>query len=131
MGTKLNNLIKELVKRSSNEEGVVDSSLVENVLAGLRETHPPRHKEILQGYLIEIRKALRQQVIDVELGCEFDGSIITNLQNKIDALSSKSFKLSISRNDQLIAGYRVRLVDDVFEDSIYSRLTKLSQSLTS
>jgi len=51
--------------------------------------------------------------------------------DKINSLSSShSIELQVSQNDNLIAGYRIRVVDDVFEDSIQSRLSKLSQSFT-
>ena len=132
MSSKFNNLVRELVKRSANEHGIVEEALVKDVLSGLKESTPPRHREILKSYLKEIRKTLRQQLVEVELGCQPNDSIISVLKAKIDDLNaSKSLELQVSTNNNLIAGYRIRLVDDVFEDSIQSRLTKLSQSFIS
>jgi len=55
----------------------------------------------------------------------------STIKDKLNSLpSSRSVELQVSKNDNLIAGYRIRLVDDVFEDSIQSRLSKLSQSFT-
>ena len=63
-------MVRELVKRSSNDHGVVEETLVQDVLSGLKEDNPPRHREILKLYLTEIRKTLRQQLVEVELGCQ-------------------------------------------------------------
>lgn len=132
MSSKYNNLVRELVKRSSNEHGVVEETLVKDVLSGLKEGNLLRHREILKLYLTEIRKTLRQQLVEVELGCQPNDSIISALKAKInDLAASQSLELQVSTNENLIAGYRIRLVDDVFEDSIQSRLSKLSQSFTS
>ena len=131
MSTKFKTLTRELIKRSTNDHGAVEYSLVEEVLSSLREISPARHKEILKDYLNEIRKILRKQIVEIELGCESNESFVSKIKNKIDSTNSNSYDLQVSRNDQLIAGYRVRLVDDVFEDSVQTRLSKLSQSLTS
>ena len=114
-----------------NENGVVEEALVQDVLLGLRENKPPRHREILKDYLAEISTILRHQIVEVELGCQVNDEILSNLKSKIDLLDYLSLDLQVSRNEKLIAGYRLRLVDDVFEDSIRSRLSKLSQTLTS
>lgn len=130
MSTNLNNLVRQLVKRSTSEEGIIEQSLVEEVLAGLREIKPSRYLEILKHYLIEIRKSLRVQVVEVELGCQPNELLVSKLRSKIESIGSGSLDLNVSQNDNLVAGYRIRIVDDVFEDSIQSRLAKLSHSLT-
>jgi F0F1-type ATP synthase delta subunit len=131
MSVKNNSLVRELMKSSTNDHGVIESSLVEKVISSLREINPPRHLEILKVYLIEIRKSLRLQLVEVELGCQPNDFLESTIKDKINSLpSSRSVELQVSQNDNLIAGYRIRLVDDVFEDSIQSRLAKLSQSFT-
>jgi F0F1-type ATP synthase delta subunit len=131
MSSRYKDLVRKLVQQSLNDSGIVDESLVKNVLSGLKECKLSRHKDILQAYLIEIRKTLRLQIVEVEIGCQANDSLTSKLKSKIDANSTKSLDLRVSRNDHLIAGYRLRIEDDVFEDSIHSRLTKLTQSLTS
>lgn len=131
MASKHKILVHNLVKISMNENGVVEEALVQDVLLGLRENKPPRHREILKDYLAEISTILRHQIVEVELGCQVNDEILSNLKSKIDLLDYLSLDLQVSRNEKLIAGYRLRLVDDVFEDSIRSRLSKLSQTLTS
>lgn len=131
MFSRYKTLVRELVNRSANEHGVIELSLVKEVLSGLRECKPLGHRQILNAYLFEIRKTLRHQLVEVEFGSHPNDSLIALLKSKLDALFSHSFDLQVSHNNQLIAGYRIRLMDDVFEDSIQARLSKLSQSLTS
>ena len=131
MSVKINSLVHELIKSSTNDHGVIESSLVEKVISGLREIKPPRHLEILKAYLVEIRKSLKHQIVEVEFGCPPNESLESTIKDKLNSLpSSRSVELQVSKNDNLIAGYRIRVVDDVFEDSIQSRLAKLSQSFT-
>lgn len=131
MPSKITNFVHELINSSTDENGVVVESLVEEVLAGLRESNIPKHRQILKEYLAEIEKNLHQQLVEIELGSELNQSLISAFQDKISSFSSNTINFKVSTNKNLIAGYRVRIVDDVFEDSIQSRLSKLSQSFTS
>jgi F0F1-type ATP synthase delta subunit len=131
MPSKITNFVHELINSSTDENGVIVESLVVEVLAGLRECNIPKHRQILKEYLAEIEKTLHQQLVEIELGSELNQSLISALQDKISSFSSNTINFKVSTNKNLIAGYRVRIVDDVFEDSIQSRLSKLSQSFTS
>ena len=131
MPSKTTNFVYELVHRSTDENGDIVTSLVEEVLTGLRTCNVPKHRQILKQYLSEIEKVLHLQLVEIELGSELNPSLISALQDKISSFNSNSVNFKVSTNQNLIAGYRVRIVDDVFEDSIQSRLSKLSQSFTS
>ena len=49
-----------------DDEAVI-RDLVEDVLSGLREAKPPRHREILREYLLQVGKAVHKQNIKIEL----------------------------------------------------------------
>lgn len=128
MSFKHRTLVRELIKNSIGERGVVERELVEEVLASLREAKVPRHGEILRLYLVEIRKHIRSQSIEVEFGSESEHPLVSLLEEKFKAFSAQSFEFHSSTNEDLIAGYRIRIMDDVYEDSIQTRLSRLSQS---
>ena len=86
-------LVHELVKRSANEDGVIEMSLVQQVLSSLRECQPAGHREILKAYFFEIRKTLRQQLVEVEFGCQPNESLISSLKNKLEEITSHSIEL--------------------------------------
>jgi F-type H+-transporting ATPase subunit b len=131
MSDKIKSLARVLVENSSNNVGIMQKNLVEDVLSGLREAKPPRHREILREYLLQVGKAVHKQNIKIELGCGNNDEIVSSIKNKINQFSQTSFDCTFEQNENLIAGYRIRIVDDVYEDSIRSRLSKLSQSFTS
>ena len=131
MSDKIKSLARVLVENSSDNVGIIQKNLVEDVLSGLREAKPPRHREILREYLIQVGKAVHKQNIKIELGCGNNDEIVSSIKNKINQFSQTSFDCTFEQNEKLIAGYRIRIVDDVYEDSIRSRLSKLSQSFTS
>ena len=131
MSSQINHLVQELVRKSSNEHDFVDKNLVNEVLVGLKECKPPKHLEILKDYLAAITKTLRFQHVELEFAAEPNDSVITKLKDKINAANTLPVDFKYTVNKSLIAGFRIRLVDDVFEDSVKSRLSKLSQSFTS
>jgi F0F1-type ATP synthase delta subunit len=131
MSDKIKSLARVLVENSSNNVGIIQKNLVEDVLSGLREAKPPRHREILREYLLQVGKAVHKQNIKIELGCGNNDEIVSSIKNKINQFSQTSFDCTFEQNENLIAGYRILIVDDVYEDSIRSRLSKLSQSFTS
>ena len=131
MPSKLSFLVQELVKKSLNEHDCIDKNLVNEVLVGLNECKPPKHLEILKEFLAAITKKLRFQLVEIEFAAEPDDSVISKLKDKISSTNTLPLDFKYTVNKSLIAGFRIRLVDDVFEDSVKSRLSKLSQSFTS
>jgi F0F1-type ATP synthase delta subunit len=131
MPPKLSTLTKKLVDSSINDQGLVDETLVVGVLDGLNECKPPKHLDILKNYLSEIERKLRFQTVEIELGSDLSDAVTKVIKDKINSLSSRSIEFKVSINSELIAGYKAQVVDDVFEDSVQSRLSKLSQSFTS
>lgn len=131
MPSKLSTLTKKLVDSSINDQGLVDETLVVGVLDGLNECKPPKRLDILKNYLSEIERKLRFQTVEIELGSDLSDAVTKVIKDKINSLSSRSIEFKVTINSELIAGYKARVVDDVFEDSVQSRLSKLSQSFTS
>jgi hypothetical protein len=79
MPSKITNFVNELINSSTDENGVVVESLVEEVLSGLRESNIPKHRQILKEYLAEIEKNLHQQLVEIELGSEVNQSRLSKL----------------------------------------------------
>ena len=79
-------------------------------------------------HLVDFKFGKTNAVV-IALGSAPEPQLAEVLKSKLAKHTSGSLELKVSQNNHLIAGYRIRLVDDVFEDSIQSRLRKLSQSL--
>ena len=81
MSDKIKSLARVLVENSSDNVGIIQKNLVEDVLSGLREAKPPRHREILREYLLQVGKAVHKQNIKIELGCGNNDEIVSSIKN--------------------------------------------------
>jgi F0F1-type ATP synthase delta subunit len=52
------------------------------------------------------------------------------LSEKVNASKEADYTLDASLNKVLIAGYKLRIGDDVYEDSIHQRLENLRRTLS-
>ena len=84
MSDKIKSLVRVLLENSTNENGIIQKELVTNVLSGLREANPPRHREILREYMSQVGKAIHKQKIDIELGCNTSDELAGSIKNKIN-----------------------------------------------
>ena len=83
---------------------------------------------ILKLFLKEVIRHEYTYQAHGEIGCkngeDFSESILKQLQTNSD----KSIDVNVIENSSLIAGCKVRLGDDVYENSISDRLDKLEKT---
>ena len=126
--SKKKNLAKRLLKLSLDEEGIVDEKLVIDILSHLKGSKIAGLSSLLRLFLTEIRKHENSYHAQVEIGCKKDDLIVRKLSQAIKAQTDKTLKIHTQENPALIAGYKFRLGDDVFEDSVQSRLNNLNKT---
>ena len=112
--SKNKRLAQTLLEFSLNEDGLIDENKVIESING--------------HFLTEVKNHLRLFQAQIEIGCENYQEIEKALRTKIGFLAGRKIELSIKNNDQLLAGYRIRIGDDVYEDSVASRLENLKKS---
>ncbi len=128
--TKSSKIAKSLLAVSLNEEGRVDSEKIKQILTELKNEPTSRALPILRNLLI-----LTKQKINSYEGClekiDLNSDSSSNLiSDKISLVRGKKVNFIIEENKKLIAGFRLRIGDDVYEDSIASRIARLKKSLT-
>ena len=110
-------------------DGVVNADRVAGVLAYVEKHRPARTTAVLQAYqrLIAAEVARGQAVI------EHAGPITPAVLNSIEAAMTKKYGRRIAPvttpNDQLLAGFRVRVGDDVYESSVAGQLAALASAV--
>mgnify|MGYP001274778623 CR=1 FL=1 len=130
--TKTKKVAKKLLSLSLDEEGRVDEEKVRSILDSLREDPPSNHRALLKEYQSETRRFLPT----VKCGLEVPqagpglGEVSQILTGKVNASQGNNFSIDSSQNPRLIAGYKLRVGDDVYEDSIEQRLENLRKSLS-
>jgi F-type H+-transporting ATPase subunit delta len=128
--SKTKKAAKCLLTLSLDQEGRVDEGKVRSILDSLRENPPLDHMSLLKEYHTEVRRLLPTYECKLELGESEQEEIRTRLSAKVNAAKEGNFALDSTRNSRLIAGYKLRVGDDVYEDSIDQRLENLRKSLS-
>jgi F-type H+-transporting ATPase subunit delta len=128
--SKNKKVANKLLSLSLDEEGRVNKEKVQSVLASLRENPPSNHREILQHYLTATRRYLPSFQCGLEVPAGVDDQVNQTLSEKVNDSKGSNFSIERSQNPNLIAGYKLRVGDDVYEDSIGQRLINLRKSLS-
>lgn len=128
--TKTRKVAKKLLSLSLDEEGRVDESKVSSILDSLRKNPPSNHRALLREYQSETCRYLQTTQCGLEVPEVGQGEVSRILTDKINAADAGSFSLDSSHNQRLIAGYKLKIGDDVYEDSIDQRLENLRKSLS-
>jgi len=121
-------LAKNLLGLSLDEHGHINESKVKEILSSLKESKVSGLKSLLRCFFTEVRLHEYTYHANVEIGCKEDTSITNSIIQKIEAIVGKNIRLTITENPNIISGCRIRLKDDVYEDSVSSRLHKLEKS---
>lgn len=128
--SKTKKVAKSLLTLSLDEEGRVDEGKVRSILDSLRGNPPLNHMSLLKEYHTEIRRFLPTYECKLELYKKEQEDLRTLLSDKVNAAKEGNFALDSTQNSRLIAGYKLRVGDDVYEDSIDQRLENLRKSLS-
>ncbi len=128
--TKTKKVAKKLLALSLDEEGRVDEAKVRSILDSLREDPPSNHRTLLKEYQSEARRYLPTVQCGLEVPEAGQGEVSQILTGKVNASQGNNFSVDSSQNPRLIAGYKLRVGDDVYEDSIDQRLENLRKSLS-
>jgi F-type H+-transporting ATPase subunit delta len=127
---KSSKIAKGLVVLSLNEEGRVEPEKINNILTELKKESTRRALPILRNFLTLIKQHINTYEGSIE---KFDSNVdfTSNLiSDNISKARGKKINLVIKENESLVAGFRMRIGDDVYEDSIASRIARLKKSLT-
>ena len=110
----------------SLENGTLSSERVAGALAYVEKHRPAQSIQILKAYerLVAAEVARGQAIV------EHAGPISDATLKSIGQAMTARYKRNVTpiaqRNDKLLAGVRVRVADDLYEQSIASQLTNLA-----
>jgi F-type H+-transporting ATPase subunit delta len=117
-----------LLNQSIGENGRIDSERVSAILKELRENPPFKHIEILKRFGFLVRRHMSSYQVRLEFKGG-DGSEITSSLCKKNLINENATDVQAVDCPSLIAGFRVKIGDDVYEDSIANRLNNVRKAL--
>ncbi len=124
----LDKQIQQLAKvflEASLEDGLVSASRVAEVLLYIEQKKPRRHLAVLKAYQRLISIELEKHIAHVESATEVSDTILADISSAMSTRYNRTIKATATTNKDLIAGLRIRVGCDVYEDSIAGQLSAL------
>ncbi|MEI8107336.1 MAG: F0F1 ATP synthase subunit delta [Verrucomicrobiota bacterium] len=122
-------LTKQLF-RSSLTEGRLDEGKVKIIVKAVIDQKPRMYLGILKEYyrLVRMEVSKRHAIIEsaVELDAKTRSSLVKDQQSRYGAEMTSEFKVV----PELLAGIRMKIGSDVFDNSVRERLARLHTQLT-
>ena len=125
---QLRDFAKRLVEFSL-DKGEVSSSRVGEILQTLSSNPPRNYKPLLRLYLRYIQREIASYTARIEHAGPINESITNSIQSFLEKDSGRKINIKASENNELVAGLRVTLGDDIYEDSAAFRLKPLTESI--
>jgi F0F1-type ATP synthase delta subunit len=123
-------IAKRLVEISLNEEGRVDPEKINIILAELRKKPISHSLPVLRNFLYLTKTKINAYEGYLEKVDPSSDSSSNLISEHVSQARGKKIDFVIEENKDLIAGFRLRIGDDVYEDSIACRIARLKKSLT-
>ena len=115
----------------SLEDGVVSADLVGAVLAALTKSRASHQlRPLLRAYLANIRRELARGEARIEHAGPLAKAEADAIAAHFSKLLGRTVRPVARRNDALLAGFRVRVGDDVTDLTASLRLANLAKSLS-
>lgn len=128
--TKALKIAKGLLLLSLNTEGKADQERVKEIISELRKEGISKSIPILQHYLTLMKRKINSYQGVLETSSNENSTLSKIFSEKLPQEKGNKIDLVQVKNEPLIAGFKLRIGDDVYEDSLSSRISRLKKSLT-
>lgn len=128
--TKALKIAKGLLLLSLNNEGKADQERVKEIISELRKEGISKSIPILQHYLTLMKRKINSYQGVLETSSNENSTLSKIFSEKLTQEKGNKIDLVQVKNEPLIAGFKLRIGDDVYEDSLSSRISRLKKSLT-
>jgi F-type H+-transporting ATPase subunit delta len=128
--TKALKIAKGLLLLSLNNEGKADQERVKEIISELRKEGVSKSIPILQHYLTLMKRKINSYQGVLETSSNENSTLSKIFSEKLRQTMGNKIDLVQIKNESLIAGFKLRIGDDVYEDSLSSRISRLKKSLT-
>ncbi|MCB1123165.1 MAG: F0F1 ATP synthase subunit delta [Verrucomicrobiae bacterium] len=113
----------------SLEDGLVSAERVQAVLGALGQKPPRKPKTVLKYYLHYVKQAINQSRAVIEYAGEIDSAEIRAIEEQLTRTYNRPISSTTVENEDLIAGFRISIGDDIYDASVLGRLATLEKSI--
>jgi F-type H+-transporting ATPase subunit delta len=107
---------------ASMEDGLVSEAKVREVLDGLVQANPRGLKMILQAYQQGIAREIRFSTAQIEHAGELPEAEVEKIKAHLESEYRRPIRIQLHAKPDLIAGLRIRIGDDVIDNTVKNRL---------
>ena len=108
------------------EDGRVSDERVKEILGTFASRPQRRFKTILKLYLYYIKRELRKSQAVIEYAGSINKSSIETIERNLTSHYGRPITVTLSENQELLAGIRISVADDVYDSTIAGSLNNLS-----
>jgi F-type H+-transporting ATPase subunit delta len=126
--TKLSALAKKLAKLCMHN-GVAAQNRVAEVLKSTEPLPRAERRQLLIFFHSALKRELSRYQANVEHAGPLEEAALAQIQVQLKAVYGHSFSVSQTQNEDLIAGLRITVADDVWEANVRYQLDQLALSL--
>lgn len=108
--------------------GQLDQERVNGVLEYCRKQPTSLRRKLLAAYLKQVRREIQKSEALIEHAGPINQQIIASVTASLSQIAGKPISATTRENPALIAGLRIRLGDDVWDNSVADKLTKLAHA---
>jgi|TARA_B100001093_G_C26748107_1_gene979827 F-type H+-transporting ATPase subunit delta len=109
----------------SIEDGEVNPERVSAILEELKKNPPAKYPKVLRAYLKLVKKEIKKYTAVLEHSGAISDKAILELGKELFEIYGRRIHVTTKSSEELIAGVRVSVGDDVYENSIISRMQPL------
>ncbi|MDQ8204240.1 F0F1 ATP synthase subunit delta [Pelagicoccus sp. SDUM812003] len=124
------NFAKALLKMSLDENAQISEERALAILQTLEKNPPRGYAAILKVFLKLVERELAKSTAVVEHAGAMSATASASIASKLSAHYGRSITVASRQNDSLIAGLRVRVGCDLYENSVAGSLEELRASLS-
>lgn len=125
---KSKHFARKLFQMSLDERGCVSAERVTAVLAALDKSPPKGVLGILRFYKIFVGEQLARNTALVEYAGPVGKDVLDEIAGAMERFYGRPMEANAVERPELLAGLRIKVGDDLFENNIESRLGALGGS---
>ena len=126
---ELDLLVKKALKNSLSQGKLVDGQLK---ITTQQFLDLPKGQAIyaLSRYLKLLKAQVRQQVLEIETASTLNSREVADIAAAFEDHYQIN-EIKVTQNSSLVAGIRIKIGDDIFEDTVDSRVKQVKQAIIS
>lgn len=122
--------IRSLVRIARDAHGQIDGARVAAILQALAQQPPREHRAVLRAFQRVVGRELAQGEVVIEHAGELDATAVAAIKATLEQHYGRSLTTRAIASPTLLAGFRARVGDDVWDTSATGRLARLTTALS-